>query len=327
MKEKWLTIGLNASEMRSIEKLINIDNGEIIKYIHDFHFPHYDSEILPTGRMPMPFTKHEAEIFMKKCKDNNVSTTLILNYGNYEVENIKRALEDFYFPLGLESVVVSNMSIAKELKELYPNLTLHGSCISYIDSISGLLNEASFGIELHNPAVWTIRNMDFIKEVNRLGLKQKHIMSEGCARKCKLERWHRKESSIGVHHGLNETCRKSIRDIYTLLMGSWVTIKQLKRMEDYIDVLKVPRNTFDDITQLKAFIERFDSGEPYNILDYFSTPLLEIKYNNIIMSDIFDDEFFDRTSSDLIDKDFLDGYVAKMEDVPFFNIKSGKLIS
>ncbi|WP_439876906.1 hypothetical protein ACSLGG_31085 (plasmid) [Bacillus mycoides] len=318
MKKKWLTIGVNAGEIKTIDNLF-LKNEEISSYIHDFHFPHYDAGLIPSGRIPAPFNKEDVEEFIKKCKYNDINATLILNYGNYNIEDIKRVFETFYLPLGVNSVVVKDLELIKQIKEALPEVRIQGSCLSFIDTIDGLLEEASYGVELHNPAVWTIRDMDFIKEVNRRGLKQKQMMNEGCARKCRIEKWHRKEVSAGRQHSLEETCGRAFPDIYTFLMGSWVTLRQLKRMENYIDVLKLPRNTFDDIsTDLNRFIELYDSGEPYNILEFVSTPLLAVKNENIIMSDIFDDAFFDNTVSDEVNKEFLEEYARKIEHIPFF---------
>lgn len=318
MKNQWLTLGFNAQEICSIDDLINFNNGEIIPYIHDIHFAHYDAKLLPSGRMPTQFNKKEAEYFLKTCLANGINTTLLLNSGNYVLDDIIKILENFYLPLGVSSLVILDKNLATKLKVIYPELEMQGSCISYIDTIEGLLEEDKCGIKLHNPATWTIRDMSFIKKVNESGLKQKQIMSEGCKRKCKLELWHRKEVMIGNYHGLNETCKKSFSDIYTLLMGSWITIKQLKRMENYIDVLKLPRNTFDSFSEIYRFINLYNSNEPYNILDFFATPLAQIKYDNIIMSDVFDDAFFDNTISDSINKEFLDQYVCKLDKIPFF---------
>ncbi|PEU52193.1 hypothetical protein CN395_27950 [Priestia megaterium] len=319
MKKKWLTIGVNAGEIQTIDKLL-VDNGDIPAYIKDFHFPHYDATAIPTGRIPVPFTKEEVEYFIKTCSYNDIDTTLILNYGNYDIDKIKRAFEDFYLPLGVNSVVVSDLELIKQIKKELPEIHIQGSCLSFRDTVDSLLEEAKEGVELHNPAVWTIRDMNFIREVNERGLKQKQMMNEGCARKCRIEKWHRKEVSKGVQHSLDETCGRAFPDIYTFLMGSWITLKQLKRMEQYIDVLKLPRNTFDDIpTGLRKFVDLYDSGEPYNILEYVSTPLLAIKKENTIMSDIFDDAFFDNTVSDEVDKEFLEQYASQIRHIPWFN--------
>jgi len=316
MKKKWLSLGFNGNEIRYIEKFVK--NSKIIQYVHDIHFAHYDAKLLPSGRAPSEYTEREVRYFLKTCSASGINTTLLLNSGDYHLDDIIKVLDGFYFPLGVDSVVISDKNLAGKLKNLYPELKIQGSCISYIDTLEGLFEEEKHGIELHNPATWTIRDMDFIKKIKENGLKQKQIPFEGCVRKCKLELWHRKEAMIGNYHDLNVTCKKVLPDIYAFLMGSWITIKQLKRMEKYIDVLKIPRNTFNGFSELHRFIDLYDSNEPYNILDLIGTPLSRIKHDNVIMSDIFDDEFFDNTVSDEINTDFLDQYVCKLDKIPFF---------
>jgi hypothetical protein len=322
MKEKWISLGFNAKEILTIQQFITYRDGIILPYIRDIHFAHFDNKILPSGRCSTKFSKKEAKYFMKMCLDNGIKTALLLNFGNYNFNDIVKILEKFYLPLGLSSLVISDKYLAGELKFRYPELTIQGSCISYIDTIEGLFDEQKYGIEIHNPATWTIRNMPFIKDVNDKGLKQKHMISEGCVRKCPLELWHRKEVLSDTYHGFYTSCYKSVKDIYVFLMGNWITMKQLKRMEEYIDVLKLPRSTFSNYGELYRFINLYDSGEPYNILDFWGTPLAQIRHDNAIMSDVFDDEFFDNTISDEINKDFLEQYVSRLNKIPFFTDRS-----
>jgi len=318
MKKRWLSLGFRANEICNIRELTKFKAGEILPYIHDIHFAHYNSKLLSSGRPPTKYSKLEVKSFLEICSVNGINTTLLLNSGNYEFHDIIKALENFYLPLGINAVVISDTNLSEKIRKFYPKLKIYGSCISYIDTVDGLLNEKEKGIDLHNPATWTIRNEPFIKEISGKGLKQKQIATEGCARKCKLEYWHRAESTNSVYHDLEKTCKKGIPDIYTFLMGSWVTMKQLKRMENYIDVLKLPRGTFEKFSDIYRLIRLYDSNEPYNIFDFLSIPLKQIKHNNIIMSDIFDDAFFDNTISDTVDYNFLDYYISKLDKVPFF---------
>jgi len=318
MKKQWITLGFNASGICAIKNFVNFKSGKILPYIRDVHFPHYDAKLLSSGRAPRDFTKRQTKYFLKTCRANGVDTTLLLNSGNYNLADIIRVLETFYLPLGVNSLVVSDKRLAGKLKTLYPELVLQGSCVSYIDTLEGLLEEKKYGIELHNPATWTIRNMPFIRQIHEHGLQQKQMMSEGCVRKCELELWHRKEAMMGYYRNFDETCKTVVIDIYTFLMSSWITIQQLKRMEYYIDVLKLPRGTFSNFSELERFITLYDSGEPYNILDFFGTHVARLKYDNFIMSDVFDDAFFDHTISDEINKEFLDQYACKLDKIPFF---------
>jgi len=321
MKKNWITLGFNAKEICSVEKFVSYKKGELLQYINDIHFAHFDANILPSGRCSTKFSKKDMKNFLKICLSNKIKTTLLLNYGHYKLDDIKNILNKIYLPLGLSSVVVSDKYLAEILKKCYPELTIQGSCISYIDTIDGLLDEAKYGIELHNPATWTIRNMPFIQNIHKVGLKQKHMMSEGCARKCKLELWHRSEVLRDIYHDLYGSCARTITNIYIFLMGNWITIKQLKRMERYIDILKLPRSMFFSFDDLFRFITIYDTEEPYNIFDFWGSPLAQIREKNIIMSDVFDDEFFDKTISDEINISFLNHYVSKLYDIPFFTDK------
>jgi hypothetical protein len=190
--------------------------------------------------------------------------------------------------------------------------------VSYLDTLDGLEAERSLGVSIHNPAVWTIRNLALVEQIHRAGFRQKQIFGEGCAHRCKLEPWHRRESANGNHHSLEETCRMALPKLEDFLMGSWVTLKQLRRMEWAIDRLKVPRNTFDSYFELVRLVDLYDSGEPYNILDFVSTPLRPIKAENEILSSVFDDTFFDETSSGTCSADFLEYYASQINRVPFF---------
>jgi len=324
MKKQWLTIGFNAKEICSIKQFVAYKGGAFLPYIYDIHFAHYDATVLPSGRCSTKFSKRDAKHFLKICSQNGIKTTLLLNFGNYNFDDIVEVLEKFYLPLGLSSVVVSNKYLAEELKFLYPQLTIQGSCLSYTDTLNGLLEEQKCGIEIHNPATWVIRNLPLIREIHENGLKQKHIMSEGCARKCPLELWHRNEVLSNKYHSPHLTCYKTVTDIYIFLMANWITMKQLKRMEQYINALKLPRSTFANFDELYRFISLYDSGEPYNILDFWGTPFAQIRQDNVIMSDVFDDIFFDNTISDEINKEFLDQYVSKFDKISFFTNRSAK---
>ncbi|MCL2063949.1 MAG: hypothetical protein FWG98_06215 [Candidatus Cloacimonetes bacterium] len=323
MIEHWISLGFTANWIREIKNFINYKKGFFIPFIHDIHFAHFDANLIPSGRSPQRMTEKEVKYFLKICSINGLKTTLLLNSGDYDLFTVINILDSFYLPLGVRSVVISDKSLARKISSLYPELLIQGSCISYIDTIYGLLEEKSYGIELHNPATWTIRNMPFIKSVNESGYKQKLIPFEGCVRKCELEGWHRNEAVKGRYHDFDATCKRVVTSIYVFLMSSWVTIEQLRRMESYIDVLKLPRNTFDNFDEFYRFINLYETNEPYNILDFYGTFLSQIKKDNVIMSNVFDDSFFDNTISDKINQDFLMPYIKKLDRIPYFKKMDG----
>lgn len=288
-----LTIGLNivGESAASWAKELS----EVSEYIYDIHIPHFDGS-LPTGRRTIESSKEASEQLIRAMGNVGIQTSLILNKATKkDFNHIINLLDTHYIPSGLKSVIVSDLELA-QLLHSNTDIEIHGSCLSYSTSIDHFEKERLAGITLHNPAVNIIREPEKLKILHTLGYRLKVIVTEGCIRNCSHEISHRKTISSGVQ---DPYCTIMIaQDCRYFFLANWITLKRLKELSPYIDVIKMPRGSFraDNpsllVADIKTFIDRYENNIEYNIFDYLAVPYSQILTHKYLSSKEVDNDFF-----------------------------------
>lgn len=294
---------------------------EIRPYVHDVHFAHYHPMICASGRtIAQNISLEEARTrLLDLIEYNAVHTrlplTLLLNYLLHD--NRKLVVDNFaveFYPRGIRSVVLADLDLIKAMKDRFPDVTIQGSCLSYRLTEEELAEEAREGVELHNPAVEIVRDSRQLRKNHQAGFKQKIIMFEGCLHRCPAERMlygHRwmiarnipsaGEGEPGNDHfarfpGCEE---KVIRNPKHFFRANWITLERLKELSAWFDVVKLPRGTVgtspDDHFSVRDFIDLYEHGGSYNVLDYIAVEYGDFLRNTAgyIPSDYFDRQFFE----------------------------------
>lgn len=287
------------------------------QYVDSIHFAHFNTELL-SGRGYTPVDKLSVSLMLTQVKSLGIKRYLLLNLDNYDFDCVDRYLDTFYLPASIDGVVASDSQLIKHLKMEYPDLEIQGSCISHIETMSQMEEYTSLGVSILNPAVWKIRNKEFITQAHMKGFKQKYIFSEGCFYKCPFEYKHRHNMSIYSDNDL--PCINVFKSFRDLLNSDWITLSYLKSIEQYIDCVKVPRNTFSTWYDLQRMINIYDNDISYNILSYFSTPFKSILSNYNLDSSIFNNEMFvNEQITDLHYKHILNSKKIDRRLIDFFN--------
>lgn len=316
MLNNSLTIGLDEGTLGMKHTATKLwEEQGMLRYIKEIHFPHYNSD-LKTGRPIVESSESDVDYWMKYAEDNDIETSLILNHSGYDRDLMSTLLNDFYIPRGLDSVILKDTDLMDYIGTYHPQLNIQGSCISYIDTVDGLAEEAKHGVTMHNPATWAIRDRSFIEAAHNQGYKQKHIFGEGCVRKCGSEKKHRALTANSKPGDSINMCVNSFTSLDKLLLSSWVTLTELRRMEDSIDMIKVPRGTVKDWRAFSTLLKRYNKGTEYNILEYFSIPIVYTLRKCYLSSSLFDDEFFDNTMVGNVDLDYLDFKTKEVRNSP-----------
>lgn len=290
--------------------------------LHDIHFSHYENSLIASGRNLSGIKEKKMFEFLERAlSETDLRLTLLMNYLIKKDYSQILNIFDKYYKAGIRSVVIADLELIKRIKQKYPDVFIQGSCLSYRNTEEELYEEAKEGVELHNPSVDIIRMPGQIEKNFKAGFKQKILFAEGCYHKCPFEkpkeghRWKIARNEPFYHKDMCE--RKIFRDARDFFLANWVTIHQLKKIEDYIDVVKLPRGQMTDpykSTQkirstnnlvrnmdesLASFIHKYDNNIPHDVLDFNTVAYKYMLRANIgyVNSAIFDDFFFERTSS------------------------------
>jgi len=289
--------------------------------LHDVHFAHYENSVIASGRFLSGIDESKMFDFLNKAQEiSSIRLTLLMNYLiEKDYKKIMRIFKKYY-NAGIRSVVIADLELIKRVKQKYPDVFIQGSCLSYRITEEDMYEEAKEGVELHNPAVDIIRIPGQIEANHKAGFKQKVLFAEGCFHKCPFEKsegGHRWSIARGKEFTHPEMCEKKIFvDARDFFLANWITINQLKKIEDFIEVVKLPRGQLTEVTKVSKirpkeslvknmedslfnFIQKYDNNEPHDVLDLNSVSYKDILRKNLgyIDSSIFDEEFFERTST------------------------------
>ena len=267
--------------------------------LHSLHFPHWDDKYIYTGRKHNPRAyKAGTEYFLAICKSFNVKTSVLINYT--PEPNIPEILKivKWYVDNGCDAVTVSHKDVIRAIHKEFPSLEIQGSCISLITDIEGIEEERELGVTLHNPSTEVIRDIEFMKEMNRKGYPFKLIFGDGCIANCPFA----EECRSWIANDLKKpiSCSDMAKkDMRLSFLGCWVTLERLKYMEDNLPVLKLPRTLFSTNRiiakkQLDILLDRYFNDTEYNVLEY-NISHLDISDGIYVSSKWFDNEFFDFT--------------------------------
>lgn len=276
------------------------------QYVYDLHFPHYNPQICASGRpVNSNLSLNEArsltmEMISWNRKNTGFKLTLLLNYllhDNYQVV-VDNVAGEFY-TRGIKSVVVADLELIKRLKDRLPDLEIQGSCLSHRMTEEQLEEERKEGVTLHNPSVNIIRNPEQLASNSRAGYAQKVIAFEGCLNKCPDEnsryghRWYLARSLTQDSSFCTRT--RIASDPRYFFKANWVTVHRFKKLNPYIDVVKLPRCRNSISFALKTFIDAFQNNTPYNVVDFIGAGYQMYLARDIgrIPSHLFDDVFFD----------------------------------
>lgn len=290
--------------------------------LHDIHFSHYENSIIASGRTLSGISEKEMFEFLERAySETSVRLTLLMNYLIEKDYGKILKIFDKYYKAGIRSVVIADLELIKRIKQKYPDVFIQGSCLSYRNTEEELYEEAKEGVELHNPSVDIIRMPGQIEKNHKAGFKQKILFAEGCFHQCPHEKpkdGHRWNIARNKPYHHPDMCEKRIfRDARDFFLANWVTIHQLKKIEDFVEVVKLPRGQMTDPYKstrkirpennpirnmdeaLGSFIHKYDNDLPHDVLDFNAVAYKYMLRANIgyVNSAIFDDYFFKVTSS------------------------------
>ncbi len=314
MKKTQLTVGF--SPLQTIDGDQNfasdgLKNLEQYKdFIYDIHFPHYNPQICASGReLRSDLSLNDArritlDMLQWNLENSGFRLTLVLNYLLHN--NYKVIVDDFardFYPRGVRSVVVANLDLIKCLKDRFPDLHIQGSCLSNRITEEELAEEQREGVEIHNPAVHIIRMPEQLKRNANAGFRQKIIIFEGCLHHCpdeSAEHGHRWYLARSLPYNQDFCLKTKIAtDPRYFFKANWVTIRRLKQLLPYIDVIKLPRSFQTPEYNLKNFIHLYKTDTQYNIIDFLGAGYQAHLARDVgwIPSDLFDDRFYETTEN------------------------------
>jgi hypothetical protein len=289
--------------------------------LHDIHFAHYENSVLASGRFTSGIDEKKMFNFLERAVEiSSIRLTLLMNYIiEKDYEKIMKIFKKYY-DAGIRSVVIADLGLIKRIKQKYPDVYIQGSCLSYRLTEEDLEEEANEGVELHNPGVDIIRMPGQIKANYEAGFKQKILFAEGCFHQCpheKPEGGHRWSIARNKSFSHPTMCENQIyRDARDFFLANWVTIQELKRLEEYIEVVKLPRGQLTEPSKMskirpanspvqnmkdsiESFIHKYDNNLHHDVLDFNAVSYKPILRRNLgyINSEIFDEDFFKITST------------------------------
>lgn len=167
--------------------------------IEALYFP-IPNQYLGSGRHIFQKSSYVNEIpkIIKKCNSLNIKSQLLLNatcegekglekkFFSKIINYIKR-LKD----LGLKSVIVTNPVYISEIKEQIKEIEVEASVNCYVKTVEHALYLKDLGVDTLTIDRDINRNIPLIKKIkNKIGLKIRILLNEGCLRNCPFRKTH-----------------------------------------------------------------------------------------------------------------------------------------
>lgn len=162
----------------------------------------------------------------------------VYNYGYFKlIELLDKKIIPFIDEYNIEGVICTDFNMAAYLHQKRPDLELHTSCNSYIETPREMQMWHDWtGISVFNPPREFLRRPDKLKEMRQTGYTLKYLVNESCLFGCPQSKNHLMAQAVN-NTGFCAQCYHNDGSNFfrsTFIVPRWQSI-----LDEYVDVYKI----------------------------------------------------------------------------------------